>query len=305
MTKEDYEVINNIYNISLSILENYYKMMELEIRGLVGNKDYNSLITIIEQQIILENSLYEKIDNSKYEEIINYLSKENNSTLLESISSKDYSVLIKNRIIKRLTSKNNAFKENNINNILDYLNATTNDINNSLEKDFINTILCILNECLNNHEFANYKHYLLLFKYNLAFLYDYVEEDLLKNSFAINSDLYWISNGVASISRFIGIEGYRKNFVREIDVSCLRVILDDEKGELDYKDLVHYIVLRTSNLFEGEEFVNKFKECLNIAYKSEDTNHSGILNQRLNLYLNAYDCYELDKEKPRIINLNI
>ena len=103
-------------------------------------------------------------------------------------------------------------------------------LSEEIRKDFINTILLIIN----NDSYINKKVVIDLL-YNCAFLFDFCEEELLNNNFLINKDIYWTSslvvdlhkmdkNEVVNTKELFGIE-IIKRFKKDINIEYIKIIL--------------------------------------------------------------------------------
>ena len=317
LTKEDYDRLNYMIELSQEILSILYKIMELEQKECIESEEYNRLLSTLNQKKFLYDSIFEKIDKEKYGDAIEYLLGERNNDIkskLQVAMTKDYSLLARFRIVNGLSYTPNVSKNSNnlddqfsigenqlINDLVNYISNSAKAIDASITEDFINTILCILNECIGNPKCQSYISDLLRLKYNLAFLYEFVFEDLTKHNFSINSELYWKSTGIANQVRVLGIEKLRAYYIDGVDLMCLTEILNDNKGSIDSLDIMCYVILRAANLFEYEDVIRKMQDTNSNDY----TGCTKYQIDRLKMLYNAYQMYDKDREMHRIISLNI
>ncbi len=322
------ENINTLLAITSSINETYVKLKQLEIVGQKDSTEYKSTIESLKSSLDLEKSIYDRFPKdldvlSQIEHKINgnkdYWLKFN---LQENINAiLNYENLIKLRIQLNLFSRMLAIKDAdfviNVNDESVLENQTPRNIliiNTSVIKDFLNTTLVILNDYLNNPEYELIKDQLLNFKYNLSFVYEEIENDLLENNFNISNELYWEANAISDYYQLdrLKLNAIQKGTVYSIFRDKIRNIINiDNTLKSDKPKMFTYIIseifTRVSLLFIGEETVNYFKTLeLQLA---EGVSHDEMAIEKLKKAQNRvngiFDMYEKDRELLNVISLRV
>jgi len=308
ITEEDYELIGAIMNISYSLLDNLYKLRNLELSNKKDTDEFKSLTESIKTTLDLEKSLYEKLGNNP--DKINYIA--NNildlkdawslGSELKIVSHDNQYDLVKFRIVLKLLFINN--RENKNESVV--LNGLTS-ISIEVRKDIVNSILSILNEYLNDKRFNSIKKELLTLKYNLAFLFEWLEKYLVENNFKINDEVYWSSYLVAETYNldYSVIERFQYDAIVEISkLTAENIMLGSAhilyKSEY-LKAVISQIYLRAMFLISDDDLrnaiKNKFMEfCNNINVYYIDKTRKFLLD--------TVSKYDEDKEKINILSLN-
>lgn len=284
MNKEDKNIIDAIKNISIEIVECLYN---IEIKN---NCDYYN--DRLKECELLEDSLYEKIDNNKYKEVVNYLVKDlvnNISLIINSAINNDIEKIKTYRIINNLKNKDIKVDRNNIISLMDYLSYY-------LELDIINTFIYILNICINNSNYANYKDDLIKFKCNLAYLY--------KEADINNIELYWGSFGVADLINLENYDDYLYLYTKDIYDSIIANIIDLDDLN-DSKNIIYHIILRAMNLFGDSDLIYETIDKISILVK----NNANILSfndiKKLNSLVDVFVSYTEDKRLVKKIRFRV
>lgn len=322
------ENINTLLAITSSINETYVKLKQLEIVGQKDSTEYKSTIESLKSSLDLEKSIYDRFPKdldvlSQIEHKINgnkdYWLKFN---LQENINAiLNYENLIKLRIQLNLFSRMLAIKDAdfviNVNDESVLENQTPRNIliiNTSVIKDFLNTTLVILNDYLNNPEYELIKDQLLNFKYNLSFVYEEIENDLLENNFNISNELYWEANAISDYYQLdrLKLNAIQKGTVYSIFRDKIRNIINiDNTLKSDKPKMFTYIIseifTRVSLLFIGEKTINYFKTLeLQLA---EGVSHDEMAIEKLKKAQNRvngiFDMYEKDRELLNVISLRV
>ena len=187
-------------------------------------------------------------------------------------------------------------------------------INASIIKDFVNTVLIILNSYLSDSKYNTINDLLLSFKYSLSFLYEDIEKDFLENDFNINNDLYWESNVVADYYR---LDREKLNAIKRGTVFSIfkektdNIIEIDINKQSNKQEIFIYtiseILIRASLLLFGDKTVDYLKnQKLQLA---SNMPHNEELLKNLQNAQNRIDSifamYEKDKELISIISLRV
>ena len=328
LSKDILENIKTLLAITESINETYAKLKELEINNKKDSKEYQSLIASLKSSIELEKSIYDrfpkdldilsKIDYkiSGIEEFwINYNLQDNFNAII------DKNNLINRRIHLNLFNRMLAIKD------ADFIIRVSNEdvlknqnsqnilvINVTIIRDFINTVLTILNSYLIDSKYDKIKDLLLNIKYGLSFIYEEIENDFLENNFNINNDLYWESNAIADYyqldrEKLRAIQrGAVYNLYQEKIDDIIQISLDNNSSKQEiFTYTISEILVRASLLLFGEETVNFFKaQKLQLSPNaSQDENNLKILKEAQNRVDNILNRYEIDQELINIISLRV
>jgi len=303
LTRGEQEDLKMLLNISSSIHNNFIKLLDLERNGQKETEEYKSLISSINSSKLLENSIIDRLLSSEelsfsdiQKELLNEKEIRALDAELDVAINGNTDELIKRRVYVRLKDKVRTKKvERN------YFDSKLIKFRSLLEEDFINTTLTILNEVIHNEN--GHQNTLLSFKYNLAFLYEFVENDLLEHDFNINPTLYWNAQFYAELKKLSphNIKFHSFRVVRTIIDTAIEEILNSEN---DYsKVMILQIILRASLLFAGEDLVKCHKENFEkeIFAKTMLKSHS----DREEIILTTINKFYEDRDLPSIINLGV
>jgi hypothetical protein len=209
----DYEQIKSLVKTAKSILGLYDHLYKLEIEGKSGSEEYTNYLGYLQMAIEVQDKDLAKrhLDGFKIMEMILYLADLNHidGTYgdLESIIMHEDNKLPIRRVISQLSE---IFFEdpNNLKNIifpnqvLDYINSLSDlnqhitdtfDEGTKMSKDLNDEILMgflvFLQENIDDKTLNTFKNNLIRTKYNIAYLYDNVEDYFKENSFQITSNV--------------------------------------------------------------------------------------------------------------------
>ena len=328
LSKDILEDIKTLLAVTSSINETYANLKKLEIIDKKESKEYQSLMERLKSSLALEKSIYDRFPNdlevlSNIERLIN--SKEEywiNFNLQENINAiLNHHNLIKLRIHLNLFSKmlniKNADFIINVNDEDILENQTSRNIlviNATIIRDFLNTLLTILNSYLNDDKYSTIKDLLLSFKYDLSFLYKELEDDFLENNFNINTNLYWEASALADYYHLDRkkLNAMQRGTVYNLYVDKIREIikisLDEDSSKQEIFDYtISEILTRTSLLLFGDKTVNFFNSqklqlASNVPYNEERLENLKKAQQRVD---NVFAMYEKDKELLQIISLRV
>ena len=328
LNKDINDNINTLLAVTSSINDTYAKLKELEIKGQKESKEYKRLIECLKSSLELEKSIYDRFPNDldtlvniirevtkNKDFFINFDLKENIDAIINNYD------LITRRIYLRLLNKMLEIKDadfiigTNNPDILENQSARNILILHSLIiKDYINTVLVILNKALYDEKYKNINNLLLNVKYSLAFLYDNVENDFLENNFNINNDLYW---GATAMGDFYHLDREKLKEIQKGTVygiyyekidNIIKTILNDRSSEQEiFIYAISEILIRACLLFYDDKTVECLKSNkIKLAQNMPQNEHNlKILNDAKKRVDNVYSFYEQDKELIKVISLKV
>ena len=328
LNKDILRNIQTLLAITSSINETYAKLKELEINGQKESAEYNSTIESLKSSLELEKSIYDRFPNdidtlnkieytiSKSESFwINFNLKENLKAIINHNNLTNLRIQLK-LFNKMLAIKNAEFiidvSDENILNKQSSRNILL--INATIIKDFLNTLLTILNFYLNDEKYYIINDLLLNLKYGISFLYEEIEVDFLENDFNINNILYWQANALADYYRLDREKlkaiqrGVVINFYEEKIDSIIRISLDSESDKQEIFDYtISEILIRASLLLLGEKTVNYLKTLElqltpDVPHDEKAIENLKHAQDRVN---NVLGMYDKDKELLNVISLRM
>ncbi len=328
LSKDILENIQTLLAVTSSINETYTKLDELEANDKKENSEYKSYIASLKSSLELEKSIYERFPNdldvlSKIEYVINdnkdyWL----NFNLQENIDAiLNHNNYIKLRIHLKLFNKMLGIKnaEFIINtNDKDVLNKQSTRsiliINATVIRDFLNTLVVILNSYLNDPKYNVIKNLLLDVKYGISYLYEEIENDFLENNFNINSDLYWVANVVADYYQLDTqkLKAIQRGTVYNLYVNkinnIIKISLDENSDKQEIFDyVIGEILVRVSLILFGDKTVEFLKkQRLQLSPTSpHDAIGMEILGSAQKRVDKVFEIYDKDKELPQVISLKV
>lgn len=305
LTASEKEDLKMIMNISYSLLDNFIKLRNLETNGGHGSEEFESAINCLKSTLLLEESLYSRINPNKIDIFLSEItSRENLVDISKDINvskTRVFDDLIKRRIVSRLLD----IKYRNKQNPLEFDNVCY-----EIKKDIIKTILTILNLYLNDYKYQPIQKQLLNFKYNLSFIFKDIESDFLEHNFSINPDLYWTIYMVTdfyNMPREV-VDNFKHSFSSNILDNEFQFILAQSNYSLRAIDnyanaIISQILIRVGLLFGttglNDDLKEQFEKFTGINKMLNGDNTSE------NLVIEAINSYEKDKELPKIVSLKI
>lgn len=310
------QILDQIKLLSYHILKNYNSLKLLEIEGRSESEEFKSLIQTLNRNLCLENLLYDKLGSNPNE--LSIILDDITMAALAWDLEVDYILLVENksvdlvdrRIILKICDRIN--QSNIINPLMPLVVGNPNvdsssysyvELSVATRIDFINTILALLNEQIYNENDNIIRTKLVELKYNISFLYQFVEKDFLIHNFAINPELYWISPAVANIRQIgeVMVSNYQTHYAAGINYQIERLI-EMSKKDLSEKDkyfnaLAYQIIIRASLIMGKEGMIIKLEKYLS---KNKYKRNSACF-----MLKDALNMYELDKELPRIVKLDL
>lgn len=328
LSKDILENINNLIAVTSSINETYTILKGLETNDKKESNEYKSAINGLKSSLDLEKSIYDRFpkDLSILTNIDQKITESDDFWISFNVKDNINAVLLNFNLVKRrihLKLFNKMLELKNADFVLgisdpEFMkNQTARNIliiNNLAIKDYINTILTILNTFLHNEKYKIINNLLLNVKYGLAFLYDNVENDLLDNNFNINSDLYWENTAIAD---FYHLDREKLTPLQKgvaYDLYCekinniIKIALDDKSDAQEiFEFVISEIIVRASLLFLGDEVVENFKKHkLELSINSpHDEIGLKILKDAQQRVDDVYAKYDKDKELKKVISLKV
>ena len=316
-TEEDYNLLKELINITSSILETYEDLYDLEMNGRKDTSEYDAIMEALKFYLNQEKDLYKMVkeDENRGLLFLDYLYPDGSPdftssvTLLMNIKNGD---LIKIRMSERL---NDIICHNEIE---DYINSGSDDedlndfyisyvIDHGIEVDLVNTLLAILKEFINNSKYEIIKDKLLKLKYDLAFIYEFAEEELGCNLFNIRDVLYWslkLSMEISQIDEIDVTEDVKDYTDSMIDYLFEELEMFTKEDISNVEKLTHMaflqIYFRTCILFLSPTEVEKLKKTFDLELPLLGINDIEI-KEMIN---EIFKTSEKDKELPRILDVS-
>ena len=219
ITKSDIELIKRLERISIAIESLYEKMFSLEMEGKRDSEEFDLQIENLKIALDVENRIYGEVslDYAKCfafcDYILNNLAIEDLDSDYESLMKQDYADRPLRRITNFLTHKiksDYSFAKDSLFQQPEYAQYMydskkeekistsiyrSTSINLAIERDIINSFLVLLQETIDSERNEQYRERLIKTKYNMSFIYRFVEETMIYNKFEI-PELLNINSGV-------------------------------------------------------------------------------------------------------------
>lgn len=211
LEKED---IALIMQIAISIETLYIKLFNLEINGKKETEEYKRTIEYLKISIETENELLQNkfLNNENHIattlDFIKEKMSENNSDNYKNVTSQNCSDRANTRIFNKLHL---MYKEKPIilQTLEKYLDESEkellqkmlikNELDKSIERDFINTYLFLLQQYCTESQDKEVLPYLLSVKYNLSYSISSIEDGLINSKFEVPDTLCLESSITANI----------------------------------------------------------------------------------------------------------
>ena len=307
LSKKEEAILNRLIVVSESIYNIKNELKELEKNNKVYTLEWDNKINELKTTISLENSLYNILTFKEINHISDYLLEECEydrlDIHLQNILNLNKTNIIKTRVFEKLDIYFEDYKAKNPANLADRLYQDDYKMLKVVKKDYLNTILTILNEYLNNNEYQSIKDYLLSIKYALSMFLE-VEDDLIQDNFIIG-DLYWLSDAYAKKSNH---HLSYQSFFDKISSSTFQVITDNCLNETKYEQceflqvLTRSYLLFTRNEVAKEQSIKIFQDVLDKITPSNLIYH---FNKADYIIASAIKYMDVDKELVNIVSLGI
>lgn len=307
LTKEEYLFIQKLLEITKTILEDYDRLHHLEVNGRKNTSDYDVALETLKFNLHLEENLYKKLEENMelVYKIQVYITPDYVPGLadeLEIIKYESRNELVKLRINNRLCNiiDNEVVSEDNFlgsyddtydefeddlddeidedipKNMDDAVKKMEDyrDLDISIEKDFINSILFILNSYINNPRYSEYRDRLLRLKYNISFIYRSPEDYLVENYMDINDKLYIESKLTLDIQQrdseelFKRIDGFKDDIIFSQNNDLFRLLTEEvEEDDKEFYIIVIKIFLRVCFMFGSVKEIKQFQKSTNYDFE--------------------------------------
>lgn len=306
--KNSYVDMQSLIQIANLIYKKYVEIYELELDGKENVELYQKKLNELERLIALEESMYKNLDTKtlgqSIKHYIDMFTEDKLASELKDVYASEKTRLIERRIFRRIVKSvelaNNSFSKLQQPEI----------IGDALKRDFIKTLLAIINEYINNEHFKDIREYFINLKYNIAFIYGNIERDLLNSKFRINSRPVWLHESVA---KDIGIDEnvlVNMNLTEMFNIMNYFIAVINNLYNYDLNDPVLLTTgitagafLRTANLFAHESLRNNLLKMFNIEeYEDMELWEASNPAEMLGVSLSRYEC---DKDIPIKVDLNL
>ncbi len=327
LKKEDYEDINSLIAISSQINDIYDELYLLELDNQKGTKIYQKVLEKLKTSIFVENNIYERIGTSydKTLDILNYLS-ENGVELqqfaeeIPIFSSNLVVSRILNRFVSNITISQDILPQDlklmlekdgvAYHEVTDSFTASMK-VKNSITNDLINCLLAILEKEPNKNVDIN--NNLKKTKYMVSYLYQNIENNLIKNNFQIELNPYvetiiiaqmsnWPKEIIKKIKTLYGLE-YYETIVKSM------LLYDDEDLENEKimtKMIINQAFLRTVFLLLDDGMIMDLNSDFHDLIEKDDLQEIFKTREKtIEIIINAYRKVKQDKGIPKIISLKL
>jgi len=316
LTEEDKECVNSLLNISYSIYDSYLNLVELDNKGLKENYEYQRIINNLKTTIYLEESLYEKLGDNPIvlQSFIDYIINPEDSwdlgNELTIVLNDNIKELIRTRVYLKIIDKRqqNSYKVkiSYDKEIMDEFNGLIN-ISLNVKKDLINTILRILNLYLNDNKYESIFNKLNNIKYNLGFIYSFVEDELINNDFVINKNFYLVGGLYADLendseNKLTLYQNHYASIIFDYKFEMLWNNLDLSINNIEYFiGVISQILTRASLLFINKELRNQYYEHYKQLLEIDNMlNRKNVIYEKI---LESFDKTDDDIKIPLVLRL--
>jgi len=316
LTEEDKECVNSLLNISYSIYDSYLNLVELDNKGLKENYEYQRIINNLKTTIYLEESLYEKLGDNPIvlQSFIDYIINPEDSwdlgNELTIVLNDNIKELIRTRVYLKIIDKRqqNSYKVkiSYDKEIMDEFNGLIN-ISLNVKKDLINTILRILNLYLNDNKYESIFNKLNNIKYNIEFIYSFVEDELINNDFVINKNFYLVGGLYADLendseNKLTLYQNHYASIIFDYKFEMLWNNLDLSINNIEYFiGVISQILTRASLLFINKELRNQYYEHYKQLLEIDNMlNRKNVIYEKI---LESFDKTDDDIKIPLVLKI--
>jgi len=329
LSGEDITKINRLISTANSIDLIYNKLYELEINNQKDTDEYKKQLSFLNIAIDLENRLYNKLnfDEDKTSATIKYLVKfEFHKDYIaeeECLLNQDYKNInilrITRKLLNKLESTEKGFKEIYLDNDEEFIGNSLifvqkqTKILKEISKDIYNSYLLFLKEYINDKNNSLYKNDFIKSKYIFSFIYENIEDQMLKNNYEISDDLYLSSRFLSDI---FGVSLDMYNYMKDnYSQKVLEPYISDfiKIRDLDYNNKRNYICaifnccyIRACLLNMSDEAINDANYEFHELIESEEyiKNYS---NEKIseNLIIECFKKVKTDRQKAKKLSFRI
>lgn len=285
LSEQDYEWLDKIIQTTTSIRALYQKLFLLEANGGKDTLEYTKLFDYLNIALEVEEQAYRNanLDSNKCNTLMQYIL--NNKVPdgfvndFESIIEADYSNMVLRRILNNL-AYNVAFDYERIKNSLSkHLIASMKrlgipnpqqyifqavysgtELKRAFEKDILNGFLVFLEECTHKSDYQSFRKDLIYVKYNMSFVYKFLENDLVNNRFVIPEVFTVSSVLVRDITQtdddfYVSLKDDYGTKAAINQISALIQISDADYDDVNeiFTSILRECMLRSSFLFMSDE----------------------------------------------------
>lgn len=308
VTGNNFLDMRSLVKITNLIYKKYVEIYELDLEGKVENQEYESKVNELKRLLALEEVFYKSLDlqflaESMTKHVDMFTEDKLASELIDVYESKK-DRLIQRRIFKKVVEKPSVERN-------PHGRLTGREIaNNALKQDFINTLLAIITQYINDEHFKDVREYFVNLKYNLSFIYGSIERDFLENKFKVNPTPIWTHESIARENGINENDLINMNLTETFNVINYFISVINNLYNYDLNDPVTITTgvsagafLRTAILFTHESLRNEFTrmfggenyEHLELWEATDPSEMLGI----------SFSRYDIDKNLPIKIDLNL
>lgn len=246
-TKEE-SIVLKIIESSKAILKLYNELKELEANDRRKSEEYNKILSYLDMALEYEKDLYDSLNLNeiKVSSIYQFLKDRGLNFVLgniETLFDKDEEDMVNKRIINHMIDSTTFLKKEKFypliysflleNELISY-NILSNDeviVKKYLEKDVIGGLLSNVQAGINTAKTSTLKNGLIDFKYDLTYMYPYLEQSQLANDFYTNDKQF-----IGGLETLVGLYGISKVYSESIFNSYIDEKLISQTMWLSSKD---------------------------------------------------------------------
>lgn len=324
--KKELALIEGLLTIDYQIYDVLKKIKEAEEKGILDDFLLEQLKNLINEEDKIINLIASRAET--LEEIINYLFYRDDAPTneisikdyQESVLNNDIDKLVKKRVFNKLQScylKKEDTSDFSLEAFEDYPELANQTLKSLkaiyyfLHLDYANAVLTILNEYLAKEKSAKLRASLYQIKYNYAFLFPKIEQDLLEHQMAINPHP---KENYFQVSKDYNLDQYSQKELRNAEtdevfnaafLNLIRIVknnIDSLEEIPEY--LINFIFGRACLSFLSLEELQNYQKSIRIsvvptsmeyAQKNQDKNR--LLSERINNMMGKlFSYYEIDRK---------
>ena len=292
LVEQDYEWLDKIIQTTTSIQTLYQKLFLLEVMGRKDTIEYTKLLDYLNIALEVEEQTYcsAYLDNNKSQALIQYILDnkvpDGFKNDFESILMLDYSNIVLRRVLNNL-NYNIAFDYERIKKSLskDLINSMRKlgipnfqevifqaiysgaELKRAFEKDILVGFLVFLDECVHKLDYQSFKKDLLCVKYNMSFVYKFLENDMVNNKFVVPDVFTFSSTLVRDVTQtdddfYVSLKDDYGEKASVMQISALLQVSDADydNGNEIITAILRECMLRSSFLFMSDEALLNLNE---------------------------------------------